>query len=81
MPGDLTYVTNAGSGRKVVAGARLLLIDGPDAPAEMNIPPAGVTVGNAPDCNLRLNDKRVSRNHLDKSNHHYVELHIDPIHL
>ncbi len=64
MSSDLTYVTNAGSGRAVVSGSRLLLIEGPDAPLELNLPAAGITVGIATDCKLRLTDKRVSRNHL-----------------
>ncbi|HEX2568304.1 MAG TPA: sigma 54-interacting transcriptional regulator [Polyangia bacterium] len=61
---EVTYVTHAGAAHAPVAGARILVVEGPDAPREVAVPPRGVTVGIAGECELRLSDRRVSRNHL-----------------
>jgi DNA-binding NtrC family response regulator len=58
-----TYVTNAPAAAGRAAPRRLTIVEGPDAPAEVLIPPGGLSVGTAADCGLRLSDRRVSRSH------------------
>jgi two-component system, NtrC family, response regulator HydG len=61
---DTTHITNAGGGMRPSIGARVAVLDGPDAPVEVAIPGRGLTIGSAPECALRLSDRRVSRTHL-----------------
>jgi DNA-binding NtrC family response regulator len=61
---DVSYVTNSGRTRKRMVGARVRVVEGANAPFELVIPAAGVTVGSGSDCDLQLTDPRVSRNHL-----------------
>jgi DNA-binding NtrC family response regulator len=59
-----TFITHRSAVRQQARGARVEVIGGPDAPRELLLPPAGLTVGTGQTCTLRLADKRVSRNHL-----------------
>jgi two-component system, NtrC family, response regulator HydG len=66
MSDGTTIVTHAQArqARHAAAGLRVLVVDGPDAPREVKLSPRGITVGIAPRCELRLSDRRVSREHL-----------------
>jgi DNA-binding NtrC family response regulator len=59
-----TFITNVDVTSRPSVNARVLIVEGPDAPKEMALPPAGLTFGTAKDCAVRLTDQRVSRQHL-----------------
>ena len=61
---DVTFVTRASRARTTPEEARVQLIEGPDAPNEVKLGPAGITIGTGAECTLKLKDKRVSRTHV-----------------
>jgi transcriptional regulator with PAS, ATPase and Fis domain len=48
-----------------IAGAEILVTEGPDAGASIDVGPAGVWIGSSAQCDLRLSDELVSRRHLE----------------
>ena len=61
---DVTFVTRAGRARTTAEEARVQLIEGPDAPNDVKLGPAGMTIGTGAESALKLTDKRVSRMHV-----------------